>query len=172
MEKIEIAKRWYEKSEHYANDENNVIDVMDKFFSLFVAYNALYSKKGQGDKKGAVDVMASYLKNNQIKILNDCEEEIYKMIRPVESGEFHIYGEKGGKNNDNDNDIISCIKEDINNYESILHFIYGIRCNMFHGEKQIICEQTKLLVPANIIMEKLLKALINSYEKKSVNDPI
>lgn len=167
MEKIEIAKRWFEKSKMYT-DKENVVDVMDKFFSLFVAYNAFYSqfseKNKNDDRSCATTKMDEYLKKNNITVLNDFEDEIYKMIKPVEDGEFYIYG------NDNKNDfkkdtvIIVKIKEDINNYGAILNFIYGIRCNMFHGEKQIIGEQIKLLDPANIIMEKLLDVLIKTSQ--------
>jgi len=46
--KTEISKRWLEKSKKY--DRNNVEEVMDKFFSLYVAYNAMYSKFSQVPK--------------------------------------------------------------------------------------------------------------------------
>jgi len=85
MERMEIAKRWLEKSKKYNSD--NVEEVMDKFFSLYVAYNAMYSKFSQGDNNDdracATTRMADYLKNENITILNDCESTIKKMLKPV-----------------------------------------------------------------------------------------
>ncbi|QKF66562.1 hypothetical protein AVENP_1006 [Arcobacter venerupis] len=162
MEKIEIAKRWLEKSKKYNNTD--VEEVMDKFFSLYVSYNAIYSKFSQGsandDRSCATTKMAEYLKRENITILNDCESTVKKMIAPIKNGSFYIYGNHSGQDFKKDNVIIQKIEEDINNYASILNFIYGLRSNMFHGEKQIIGEQIQLLNPANIILEKLLDALI------------
>jgi len=161
MEKIEIAKRWLKKSKKYTS--GNVEDVMDKFFSLYVAYNAMYSKFSQGnndDRACATTRMADYLKSENITILNDCESTIKEMIKPVEDGIFYIYGNHSSDDYKKDSVIIQKIKEDINNYRSILNFIYGIRNNMFHGDKQIIAEQVQLLNPANEVLEKLLDALI------------
>ncbi len=162
MEKTEIAKRWLEKSKKY--DSDNVEEVMDKFFSLYVAYNAMYSKFSEGDKHDdracATTRMAKYLKSAKITILNDCESTIKEMIKPVEDGIFYIYGNHSDKDYKKDSAIIQKIQEDINNYRAILNFIYGIRNNMFHGTKKIIAEQVQLLNPANKVLEKLLEALI------------
>ena len=162
MKKIEIAKRWLEKSKKYNND--NVEEVMNKFFSLYVSYNAMYSKFSQGntndDRSCATTKMASYLKSENITILNDYESTVKEMIKPIEDGRFYIYGNDSSQDFKKDSVIIQKIQEDINNYRAILNFIYGIRCNMFHGTKQIIGEQIQLLNPANIILEKLLDALI------------
>lgn len=167
MKKNEIAKRWFEKSKNYT-DKENIVNVMDKFFSLYVAYNAFYSqfseKNKNDDRSCATTRMAEYLKRNRITVLNDFEAEIYRMIKPVEDDEFYIYGNDNKDDFKNDAVIILKIKEDINNYGAILNFIYGIRCNMFHGEKQIIGEQIKLLDPPNIIMEKLLDVLIKTSQ--------
>ena len=162
MEKIEIAKRWLEKSKKY--DSNNVEEVMDKFFSLYVSYNAMYSRFSQGngndDRACATTRMADYLKSENITILNDCESIVKDMIKSVEDEIFYIYGNDSSQDFKKDDLIIQKIQEDINNYRAILNFIYGIRCNMFHGTKQITGEQTQLLNPANKILEKLLEALI------------
>ena len=104
--------------------------------------------------------VADYLKNENITILNDCESTIKKMLKPVEDGIFYIYGNHSSLDYKKDSVIIQKIHEDINNYRAILNFIYGIRNNMFHGTKQIIAEQVQLINPANIILEKLLDALI------------
>ncbi len=162
MEKTEIAKRWLEKSKKYNSD--NVEEVMDKFFSLYVAYNAMYSRFSQGgnndDRACATTRMADYLKRENITILNDCESTIKEMLKPVEDGIFYIYGNDSSLDYKKDSIVIQKIQEDINNYRAILNFIYGIRNNMFHGTKQIIAEQVQLLNPANKILEKLLDALI------------
>ncbi len=161
MEKTEIAKRWLEKSKKY--DNNHVEEVMDKFFSLYVSYNAMYSRfsqKDSDDRACATTRMSDYLKREKITILNDCESTIKEMIEPVKNDNFYIYGNDSNQDFKKDNIIIQRIEEDINNYAAILNFIYGIRCNMFHGNKQIIGEQTQLLNPANKILEKLLDTLI------------
>jgi hypothetical protein len=50
---------------------------------------------------------------------------------------------------------------------AILDFIYSLRCNMFHGNKDFTRVQVPLLRPAIIIIDKISKLL---YEKLSTND--
>jgi len=163
MDNIAIAKRWLEKA-----IKNNIDEVMDRFFSLYVAYNALYSRlsiKQGDDRRSATTRMAVYLKIEKISVLNNCESEIFEIIKLIEDDVFYIYGNESKQPHKQDSYIIAKIKEDINNYGAILNLIYGMRNNMFHGEKQIIAEQINLLNPANYILEKLVRELIKKEEE-------
>lgn len=164
MNKIDIANRWFEKAQRNSN-QDDIEEVMDKFFSLYVSYNAIYSQLGSGDRKCATTEMDEYLERKGIRVLDNCKHDIKELIKPVEEGSFHIYGNNSSLEYKNDEQIIrkinDFINDDIRNYKSVLNFIYGLRCNMFHGSKDIIAEQKSLLNPANKVLEKLLVVLIN-----------
>ena len=167
MDKLIITERWLKKSKQYGSELD---ESMDKFFSLYVAYNAFFSMhtNKKGDRAGATTGMAKYLEKHQITILNELKDEVHKMMKPVEDKRFKIYGEDKKDDNQKDSFIIGKIKEDINNYKAVLNFIYGIRCNMFHGDKLLIIEQVDLLTPANNILEKLLEACLEHEKKETL----
>jgi len=164
MDKIDIAKRWFEKAQRNSN-QDDIEEVMDKFFSLYVSYNAIYSQLGSGDRNCATTKMGEYLEREDIRILDNCKNDIKELIKPIEEGSFYIYGNESTLDYKNDEQILEKINEfindDIRNYKSVLNFIYGLRCNMFHGSKDIIAEQKSLLNPANKVLEKLVERLIN-----------
>lgn len=160
---IDSAKRWIEKADE--NSDNELNPAIDKFFSLYVSYNILYSlisKQSNGDRYKAVTVMSTYIVDNEINTFNKCHDDILKMIKPVsEDGIFYIYDKN------RDRRLIDNISDSINFEESVLDILYGIRCNMFHGEKELINEQLILLKPANKILRTLIEDLINSITTTS-----
>jgi len=160
--RIAIAKRWLGKAGKYT-DESNVEQMMDRFFSLYVAYNAIY-EKDKKDRNRAVNFISKYLTDNKLTCIIDSSKEYQQIIEKIKDNTFHIYGEASSKNHEKDSVIISQIENGGNTNQSVLNLIYGIRCNMFHGEKQIIAEQLDLLIPANKILEKLVNELIVHIE--------
>ena len=158
---IESAKRWISKAEENVDETLN--SEIDKFFSLYVSYNILYSlisNKNNGDRCSAVRVIAKYIKDNNIESFTNHKNDISEMIKPVIGHKiFHIYNEK------RDFKLIEDIEDNKNIEESVLDILYGIRCNMFHGEKELSDNQLLLLSPANKILNTLLNDLIISITK-------
>lgn len=161
---IESAKRWITKANQ--NSIETLNPQIDKFFSLYVSYNIIYSlisDKKNGDKCSAVNVIALYMQKKNINFANS-KSDIIETIKPIQKDDngisiFHIYS------NSADNKLISNIVNNINIEESVLNLLYGIRCNMFHGKKELSNEQLSLLIPANKILENLVNSLIESLTK-------
>lgn len=161
---IESAKRWITKANQ--NSIETLNPQIDKFFSLYVSYNIIYSlisNKKNGDRCSAVNVIALYMQNKNINFANSWRD-IVEMIKPIQKNDqgisiFHIYSTSA------DNKLISNIINKKNIEESVLDLLYGIRCNMFHGKKELINEQLALLIPANKILETLVNSLIESLTK-------
>jgi len=155
---IESGRRWIEKANENTSDELN--SQIDKFFSLYVSYNIIYSlisHEDNWDRCSAVSVISSYMRNKGIQTFTQNRTNISNMIEPIrEHNIFHIYNE------DRDFRLIANIDNRNNLEESVLDILYGIRCNMFHGAKKLITEQSLLLVPANLILEALVNDLITS----------
>ena len=158
---IESAKRWISKAEENVDETLN--SEIDKFFSLYVSYNILYSlisNKNNGDRCSAVSVITKYIKDNKIKSFANHNNDILEMIKPVRGHDiFHIYNET------RDFELIKNIDDNKDIEKSVLDILYGIRCNMFHGEKELHDDQLLLLSPANKILNTLLDDLIISITK-------
>ena len=158
---IESAKRWISKAK--SNSDKTLNFEIDKFFSLYVSYNILYSlisNKKNGDRCSAVSVIAKYIQDNDIKSFANHNTNILEMVKPVREHDiFYIYNET------KDFKLIEDIDNHKNLEESVLDILYGIRCNMFHGEKELSENQLLLLSPANKILETLLDDLIISIIK-------
>jgi hypothetical protein len=159
---IDSAKRWISKANQ--NSDKTLNSEIDKFFSLFVSYNILYSlisDKNNGDRCSAVTVISNYIKDNNIPSFTQHHIDILKMIQPIREHDiFHIYNAK------KDFKLIKNIDDKKDFEESVLDILYGIRCNMFHGEKELIEDQLLLLSPANKILNTLLSDLITSITKE------
>ena len=158
---IKSAERWIAKANENPSEDLN--PQIDKFFSLYVSYNIIYSlisNEKNWDRCSAVNVISSYMKKNNITSFATSKDDILKMIKPIRNHEiFHIY------ENNNDFKLISNIDASIDVEESVLNLLYGIRCNMFHGQKELISEQLLLLIPANTVLENLVISLIKSITK-------
>ena len=180
-ELITFCNRWLEKADKYTNDTTE--DVFDKFFSLFVVYNAIYTEVtcvlkeknpqiSTTDNKSATENIPKYIEEdilyNALKSSN--ETDINSIVELIENGTFHI-----STKIDRDNKNLSAIR----NYHSttrkteqkeynkaILSMIYGARCNMFHGSKGFDTIQKQLLIPMNNILEMIIKELLLQNSKE------
>lgn len=181
---ITFCNRWLEKADKYTNDTTE--DVFDKFFSLYVVYNAIYTeatiklkennpKISNGDRISAVKNISTYIGHDILsKSLLDMSNDINKVIELIKKGTFYIStkrDEKGNivSSNDEDDKLINIIETYISTQkrkdwkkfnEAVLSLIYGVRCNMFHGDKSFDPIQKQLLIPVNKILEMIIKELL------------
>lgn len=180
-ELINFCNRWLDKADTYTN--NSTEEVFDKFFSLYVVYNAIYSeatlklkeknsKISAGDRISATENISKYI-GHQILFekLQNLSKEINKIIELIKNGTFYISTKRDNITPDTEQDnkyitdiemnktaIKSNDKQEFN--KAILNLIYGVRCNMFHGKKGFNPIQRELLIPMNNILEMIIKDLL------------
>ncbi len=179
-ELIRFCNRWLEKAEKYGESTE---DVFDKFFSLFVVYNAIYFEVTQQlrstnksisckDGDSAIQNIPLYIGQDILsEKLFTMLDDINQIIGLIKDNTFHIFTKycSNTPNHNKDALLISNIEIYLINRnqenqekfnEAILSLIYGARCNMFHGNKKLQFQQIDLLVPMNNILEMIIKDLL------------
>jgi len=154
-----------------AQNEN---DPFNKYLSIFIAYNIFYNlyKKSEqpkanlsrDDSKRAVATLSLMNKSLLFESLKADLEQYLKFIF-IYSEEFWgkvgiSYTLKGAfQRNDAEESI-----------EMLLKWLYRVRCNLVHGEKNYDDEkQKKLLSMSSLLTEKILQHLIEMYQQLYVN---
>jgi hypothetical protein len=174
-----FCERWLEKADIYR--EGDIKDCFDKFFTLFVVYNALYGETARRliqngtikvnqdtDKKSATEHVPTYLGHSALAhaIKSDIVtiQAVNDFVGYIERGDFYLHTNKSTGEADKSDDLKHVQK--INNgsdkefCESCLVFIYKARCNMFHGGKQFHPYQGNLLRPMMIVLSKVITELM------------
>jgi len=169
-----IYLRWIKKADEFK--ENSLSRYFDEFFTLFVAYNMLYSNatkllvaQGQAklnrfggvpDADGATKNVVKYLNADILTpaLLNEDEvkSSIDSLIRELET-RFYVRGENW------DRKKIEDLRSGANNRvgKAALELVYGIRCNMFHGGKNYEEIQRAVLIPCIVILRKVNNLLFS-----------
>lgn len=157
-------------------NDSELKDAFNKFFTLYVVYNRLYTEAGftlnkkssLSDKTGATDDVLRYLGAKNIKnaFLSDknCVQAINDLIDILESGEFIINLDKNGNLNQTEDESLLIDMKSSNcntSTKAITKYIYAIRNNIFHGQKGHEEDQLKILVSLNILLNKLIYMLIS-----------
>jgi len=178
-----FCERWIAKSNGY--NEENTEEVFDKFFSLFVTYNAIYfnatlylikhgriGKKRTGDKVSATNNMSDFIGTNELYAkLISLKSDVEAIIAEVEDNRFYISTEKDNITPNKAEDLrlgekiknkfnLTNAKEKRKFNIALLTLIYGVRCNMFHGKKGIDPLQKDILNPMNNILKTIIDDLI------------
>ena len=178
---LAFCRRWLEKAAQY--DDSTLEGAFDKFFSLFVAFNRLYSyvnrhaaQPAKEDRGQAITVFSKALGARRlldaltsgngaadIHVLRD-------LIGPC--GEFFLISESGRGSSDtienwrlfeNLNSTSRC--EQVN---AVLTYLYLVRCNMFHGAKDFEHRQLKIIRPSVRVLERVIRAGLSVVEADAV----
>ncbi len=185
-ELIIFCNRWLEKADKYSDDSTD--EVYDKFFSLYVVYNAIYfestlelqkkdKKISTRDRNSAIINIPKYIGQDILydKLIR-IQTEINQIIELINNNVFHLSINKNDHkmpNYEEDRKLIENIqkntlarnKKDKQKYnEAVLTLIYETRCNMFHGQKAFEDNQMALLTPMNNILEVIIKDLLLTVE--------
>lgn len=178
VELRDFCSRWQNKAE--SHNSNNLQGCFDRFFTLFVIYNRLYSElavfyvksnpnkhrypsDGWAAKTNVQNYLgARYILRN-LESEPFCLEALEEIINVLESGVFIIKIEpfSGKIKSDANSKLIENLKSDIScvRVHAILDVIYSIRCNMFHGQKDYESVQMNLLNPASVLLERISRLL-------------
>lgn len=185
----EFCERWFQKAQRY--QRQSIHDCFDKFFTLFIVYNRLYaeltlswartgkiqlSSRGFPDEKAATKYVHNYLSTNHIwsNLENDaqCQLAVGAIRTLLENQVFVIKLDRlrGEPRPEEDKRLLEDLRSENRHRKvgALLDIIYSVRCNMFHGHKGFDKVQIEILVPLNILLDKLTtllyKRLSNDYE--------
>jgi len=193
----ELVKRWLSKAESYANEEltslngrlsfsrgGKLEDSFDKFFSLYVAYNALYFEgtrflisqnipiEGKGDKASATKNIPIYVGQKELyEELIKYKSDIEVIIASTDKFYFATQRDNITPDFDKDNELISKIENSFNLTEiekqkefniALLELIYYVRCNMFHGKKEFDEVQKDFLDSINNVLEMIVRYILDN----------
>lgn len=168
-----FCERWITKADAYQT--HHIEDLFDKFFTLFVAYNRLYSAAAElhrttldtrraqmprGDRYEATTVMCRLI--TQSRFLDASRESpaiaaaCQKIANLLINHHFFLHSVRGTKEPDLGRD--AKLADGLHNYRllSVLECLYQIRCNIFHGEKEFARRQAELLIPAITLLEAVV----------------
>ncbi|NEZ66630.1 hypothetical protein D0962_28380 [Leptolyngbyaceae cyanobacterium CCMR0082] len=189
----EFYRRWLTKAQQY--DAAEPEELFDKFFSLYVVYNALYTKTAtylhnkavrEGteeyqldpngsfpDRQAATRYVCQLLKSSSLMQSLESSSETSRALKELKAivAEQHfricLNPVTGEWEQERDLQLVSMLESNSKdeNARAILQVIYQIRCNMFHGRKDIQPIQQKILVPLIIIFEKVIKKLFLKIEQ-------
>lgn len=184
----DFCEKWIEKAKAYSND--NLQDVFDKFFTLFVVYNRLYveatfrmSNKGEiniqnrnsfPDSQAAKNYVIQYLNSNTINNAFDADENCTHAIERlkviIRDQEFNIKLNMVTGFPEREKDLELLTKLEANHIDrkikAIADFIYSIRCNVFHAQKGYVQNQVNVLNPVNTILMKLIDLLFDKLKNE------
>ena len=189
-----LCDRWRNKAKFY--DVENEDQLFDKFFSLYVVYNALYVettaylhrkaiKEGKDeykleddsfpDKQAATKYVLELLKS---KSLMDSLEQTHNTKQAIgqlkmlidrnSDADFCICLDPvfGKPQLDKDKELEQMLSSQSTDERAraILEVIYQVRCNMFHGRKNLEPVQKKILVPLSALLEKIIEKLYHKLD--------
>ena len=193
----ELVKRWLSKAESYANEEltslngrlsfsrgGKLEDSFDKFFSLYVAYNALYFEgtryllsqnikiEGNGDKASATKNIPIYIGQKELyEELIKYKDDIKVIIESTDKFYFSTKRDNITPDFDKDKKLINKIKNSFNLTEiekqkefnvALLELIYYVRCNMFHGKKEFDEIQKDFLDSVSNVLKMIIEYMLNN----------
>lgn len=168
-----FCDRWIDKAETYRS--NDLEDLFDKFFTLFVAYNRFYSAAAelhrvtfdarqamllQGDRREATTLMARLIGQSRFSIAMNESPAISTACRSIsrllQNQSFFLHSVRGTKEPDLARDAKLASGLHKHSLMAVLECLYQIRCNIFHGEKEFAPRQAELLVPAITLLEAIV----------------
>ncbi len=177
---IEFAKRWKNKTLQYPDVTIELL--FDKFISFYIAYNAMYhqiafqEKRNSkvGDKTAATKYVIEYLDPhliiNEIDKDPEAKNSIPQLINILRENQFFIH--INFDNSHNKQEDIKLAEELLSSSIqtkslAITKCLYQIRCNIIHGSKSLEEKHRIILIPANILLLKLVNLLIQTIGNRN-----
>lgn len=174
---------WVAKANKYKDGKRD--GAFDRFFSLFVPFNALYQaavdrmisndairESDVTDRRSATEYVITYIGAPLLQehLHANCKEEIELIVKLIDEGTFYVSTCRKTGKPDHQADSIHTegIKSNNSNHycKGILELIYQTRCNMFHGSKEFTHIQIRLLKPMNAILNQIVKILLARLDNK------
>jgi hypothetical protein len=168
-----FCERWINKAEAYRSED--LEDLFDRFFTLFVAFNRIYSAAAEmsrdglpsqlavrfrGDRQEATTVMARLIKQSRFTDAIEHQPAIavacqtISMLLQNQRFFLHSFRDRPGADVARDMRLADGLRGCA--LMAVLECLYQIRCNIFHGEKDFAPKQAELLIPANMLLETIV----------------
>lgn len=176
--------RWLAKAQQY--DLSSLDGAFDRFFSLFVVHNRLYSHMARvlgqpagGDRKSATRLFARAVGHEVLRTAlteDEGQSDIQRLGQLIDpDGPFYLISTKGTDEPDADRNRdlrrrLEC-NEAKTKVEAVLEYLYLIRCNMFHGEKDFDNSQLAIIQPATRVLERVVRAGLDKLEVDARRTP-
>jgi hypothetical protein len=179
-----FCDRWIARTAHYNVQTLN--GSVDTFFSLYVAYNRLCSylaltledpSKFDNVTDTAIKVFPAALGSERIWTVaseGDGLADITCLGSLIaDDGGFFLFPKKGTfglESNKSKNKILhdKLVSSDTDKrVEGLLHYLYGVRCNAFHGGKDLRESQLKILQPSVRCLERIIKLGMDEVTRQS-----
>ncbi len=150
-----FTKQWLKRAER----ENEIIDDGDKFISLWIAFNS-WLKHKYGESKNDNELLNEVIQNSDFeKAYKELEIHNIQFKRYLdELAAFSVINMKHYQDRGKDLDYDG-------SFSSLMRTIYQIRCNLFHGRKDIEVDKNdqKLVELALKILLLMFKEYLNKY---------
>jgi len=173
-----FVNQWLEKADRYSGDE--LFSVFDKFFTLYVVFNKLYAaayhfsnsqmasqgkvRKLYGDRRAATAGVVQFLTpdtmNARFISNKEAQNAIQELSAIIRLQEFHFSLDAASGMWKSEQDVK--LADDLNSNDvdkrinAIVTILYHVRCNLFHGRKQFVEEQKRILRPSNVLLRELI----------------
>lgn len=182
----EFYSRWSTKARCY---QDGLQQCFDKFFTLYVLFNRLYTEatfrlgtRGHikmsdrqtfPDAKAAQEYVVKYVGARSLleKLGSspECQEALEQIRERVCEGSFSfkLGALTGDPQPDLDRDLCKRLTGASSNAKAraVLETLYALRCNMFHGRKGYHPDQLEILRPANVILARVNEVLYEALER-------
>jgi len=184
-----FCDRWFDKANSYPND---LTGNFDKFTSLYVAYNRVYTEVGkvliaqgkvnpssQGqyaplpDRKSATFHIVDYYGESDLRneLANDpcCKQAVETLAKLILEKRFYLHVNYQTGNPDSARDTKLAKKAQKYQPKSVLELIYQARCNLFHGAKRFEDHQHRLLYNMSIIVKFVTQKALEKLKQDLYN---
>lgn len=144
---VNFVMHWLEKGNMESED-------IYKFLCYYISFNRLYGKFYTGSERIAIN-----------KLISECVENNnkFELIKIKPYGEFYRKKVIDVRNR-KCNYTVEKIRN--NDLTTIFIAIYQVRCNLFHGSKEIDVERDKELIKES---NKILKEFLEIYLENFIN---
>lgn len=169
---LAFSMRWISKARLY--NSRSLEDAFDRYFSLFVAFNRLYSHLNRhaahpttGDRAQATSGFLSALGARRLLLAVEgnggaADIELLRRLIDPTAGEFFLIS-------DTRHDLPDSLKNQelfdnlgaqssTTRANAVLTYLYLVRCNMFHGAKDFERRQLRIIEPATRVLQRVVGA--------------
>lgn len=168
---IRFYNNWLQKFNDIQGQ--NLSSLFDRYITLFIMYNSLYTqvpqtliqrgtpvKANMNDKELAIRSVIKILgapQLIQVLIQKGCNDDIRQLVDLIDREQFYINLHYGTRQRNEDLLILNKLKSTNLSQKAvgILDVVYNVRCNLVHGHKDFIEPQRELLEPLIKILKNL-----------------
>ena len=158
-----MVNRWNEKAEKY--NDGSLNDIFDEFITRYIilaSYSGILRKNAENKNDSHVCTKEVYLllQERSLDICQKLLQHANSICDAIANLKFDVRCSSK---------LRKSIKTNGCFLEPLLRVLYGIRCNLFHGRKQCIANQSKLLIPSISCLKIINQEAMDEMRRIYVN---